>query len=189
MDSVKVGSKLYHYKYGPVTVKEIKEGNYLIALIEDMQGLNDRPYWYSGDEGDRLRPIPSNCVVFRKDSIGYWLFEDPKDVAKLVNSGASLVGCPGIEYAHWAMKVDKEKLHNYYRKTGLTEAEADVKTGLTEAEASAKKKEPAKAKHENNKAPAGNSEAKTGLTEINEGGTVAGLTEAEADAKSGLTEI
>lgn len=68
--SIEVGSKLFNWRYGSMTVKSI-EGEYIILDIDDCDGISEDKLFLEPWKG-HLKEIPKK---FAKNSIDKWLFK------------------------------------------------------------------------------------------------------------------
>ena len=66
---IKVGQKLYHFAYGPLTVTSISD--------DYVETVADQPSGYRGGKSGAVQR--QTWIV---DTIGHWLFENPSDVGK-----------------------------------------------------------------------------------------------------------
>lgn len=82
MQDVRIGEKLYHWRYGTVTVIGI-DYNYIETKIDNPNGI---VYL----EGDSYNPYYKEPIKkFPKDSVGYWLFLNKNDIGK-ENDGTNI---------------------------------------------------------------------------------------------------
>lgn len=104
MAEIKIGSKLYSYCYGPMTVVEITDRNYVVKA-DDYNGMADAVKKLE----DAHMSLCGGTHKFAKVTIGHWAFENPQDVGNEDNDVPS-------EYisTYGPMKVVPEWLHAFY---------------------------------------------------------------------------
>ena len=99
MNQIDVGTKVYSYCYGPMTVVRTDETT-LYATMDDYEGASEKIQLY-----DRLTPEHR----FYLDAIGHWVFLSAEEV------GRENDGFPHECQPSNHLKVNSEMVHSFFR--------------------------------------------------------------------------
>jgi hypothetical protein len=113
-----VGSKIYHFVFGPMTILKI-DHQYMTVAVDDISGV---PVWSGGGkydpyDADGLEPsYINNCPKdFLVSAIGYWYFTDENDIGK--ETAVAPIG-PGPETR--TLIINRKLTHRKYLLSGVT---------------------------------------------------------------------
>lgn len=104
MEKFAIGTKMYHYCYGPMTVVSVDE-NYVTTTVDDPDGFAD----VVKNEPKRVHMM-SKEHRWIKESVGHWVFLTPEEVGTENNN---------FDYPYQpksAMEVNPELLHSAFSK-------------------------------------------------------------------------
>ena len=124
---IKVGQKLYHFAYGPLTVTQVtheQRGDYVNTVA-------DMPSGYRGGKG---AGEPKQTWLL--DSIGHWLFETPGEVGNENNDFDWKKHWP--DYTHEPVlpvrdSRDKSNWHTFYGVSGTKDGQGASPVGVSKA--------------------------------------------------------
>lgn len=127
---LKVGDKVYNWRYGPLTITEIAD-KYIDVSIDDPKGIIE----IEGDPWNRYLYEDHKerylMKVFQSTSVGKWLFFKPNEVGKsrVIHGDETVVSDNEFE----------KKLHNFYKEEYKKPIEA-LKKEKSKLEADLKQK-------------------------------------------------
>lgn len=106
---IKIGQKLYHFSYGPMTVINITHDangeDYIETVIDDPKGIKQNDFNYADKR------------IWLLDTVGHWLFESKSDVGSENNDFDWKKIWPGYKSAPVnpvRRALDKSKWHTFF---------------------------------------------------------------------------